>query len=279
MKGLSQRIITGAIFVLIMMGGIFGGRYPFVLLFAIINALCLWEFFGLTLESAKMKRDAVRKMLGVMMGMIPFVIVTLLNLEIIKQPEAFIALALLFVFPSIFLIFIYELYTKSEHPFTNIAFIILGLVYIGIPFSLVEILAFKEDTFQSELVFGLLLLTWSNDTGAFLVGSNFGKTPLLPRISPKKTWEGSIGGIVVTLLVAVLLYFILSSISMISWIILGIIVSIFGSFGDLIESMLKRSLDRKDSGNMLPGHGGILDRFDAFIFLMPYAAAYLLWIR
>ena len=120
-------------------------------------------------------------------------------------------------------------------------------------------------------------MTWANDTGAYLIGSQIGRTKLFPRISPKKTWEGSAGGVLVTFLAGYLLSRIFSDISLVDWCVLAGIVSIFGSLGDLVESMLKRSLQIKDSGNLLPGHGGFLDRFDAFIFLLPFAAAYLLW--
>ncbi|MEO0775984.1 MAG: phosphatidate cytidylyltransferase, partial [Bacteroidota bacterium] len=128
-------------------------------------------------------------------------------------------------------------------------------------------------------VFGLLLLTWSNDTAAYLVGSRIGKTPLFPRISPKKTWEGSLGGVVITFLIAFLISQWFREHSTKQWLVLAGIVAIFGSTGDLVESMLKRSENIKDSGNLLPGHGGVLDRFDAFIFLLPFATAYLLLIK
>lgn len=279
MRGLKQRVITAFFFVIIMLGGLFGGRYPFVMLFALINALCLWEFFGLLLKEKTKKRDKIRRYIGLALGMTPFVLIAGIFLEWLDSPERILILVLLLVFPIIFLALIYELYTASENPFHNVAIILLGLVYIGIPFALVEVLAFHGDDFQGTVIFSLLLLTWSNDTGAYLIGSQIGKTPLFPRISPKKTWEGSIGGLLVTILIAVLLHQIYGQLSVGRWIGLAIIVSIFGSFGDLVESMLKRSLGKKDSGSLLPGHGGILDRFDAFIFIMPFATTYLLMIR
>ena len=111
------------------------------------------------------------------------------------------------------------------------------------------------------------------------MGSQIGKTKLFPRISPGKTWEGSTGGVIVTFIVAYLLSLLFTDLRLMDWLILAAIVSLFGSIGDLVESMLKRSLNIKDSGNLLPGHGGILDRFDAFIFLLPFAAAYLLLLN
>jgi phosphatidate cytidylyltransferase len=125
----------------------------------------------------------------------------------------------------------------------------------------------------------LLLLTWMNDTGAYLVGSNFGRRMLFPRISPKKTWEGTIGGVVITFITAASFCAFSGELRLFDWMVLAAFVSVFGTLGDLVESMLKRSVGVKDSGNLLPGHGGVLDRFDAFIFVLPFAAAYLLSIR
>ena len=139
-------------------------------------------------------------------------------------------------------------------------------------------IAFRMGAFHPNIIFGLLLLTWANDTGAYLIGSQIGRTKLFPRISPKKTWEGSLGGVLVAFMTAYLLSLFFKDLVLKDWLILAFLVSIFGSIGDLVESMLKRSLKIKDSGNLLPGHGGMLDRFDAFLFLLPFAAAYLLWI-
>ena len=122
-------------------------------------------------------------------------------------------------------------------------------------------------------------MVWATDIGAYFAGRKFGKNKLYPLVSPKKTWEGSIGGVVITILIAILMSFFFKECTMTQWIVLAIIVVIFGSIGDLVESMLKRSYSIKDSGTLLPGHGGFLDRFDAFIFLIPFATAYLLWIR
>lgn len=273
-----QRISTAIIFVLIMLGGLYGGQYTFVILFALITGLCLWEFFSITLETNH-KRDRIRKIIGLCFGLTPFLLISLLKLEVISSPQELILSAYILCFPLIFLSFVYELFTASKQPFTNIAYMILGLVYIGVPFVMLDFIAFDGEHFRANTVFGLLLLTWINDTGAYLIGSKIGKTPLFPRISPNKTWEGSIGGVTVTILLGAGLGYIFPEQRMIDWIMLAIIVAIFGSLGDLVESMLKRSYKVKDSGNIMPGHGGILDRFDAFIFVIPFATAYLLWIK
>jgi phosphatidate cytidylyltransferase len=278
MQGLLRRGATAAIFVVVMMAGLFGGPYSFVLLFAIITGICLWEYLGMVLIRDT-RRDRIRKIVGLMMGIIPVLLSAITKLEVIKDPETFVILTSLLFSPFIFMAFIYELFTKSDQPFANIAYIILGIIYIGVPFALLDFIAFDGQHFYANTVFGLLVLTWMNDTGAYIVGSQIGKTPLLPRVSPKKTWEGSIGGGVITFISALVLYFTLDELRIIDWLVLAAIVSIFASLGDLVESMLKRSVDIKDSGTLLPGHGGLLDRFDGFIFCLPFAAAYLLWIR
>ena len=274
-----KRLITAIFFVVAVLGGLYGGRYSFVALFAIITALCLWEFLTLVLDERGKRRDFLRILIGMVFGMMPFAVVSLLKLGVLKSPQDFVLYTSLLVFPLLFLFFVYELFTGSNKPFHNVAFVILAMVYIGTPFALVDFIAFQGEHFFVNTICGLLLLTWTNDTGAYVIGSKIGKTPLFPRISPKKTWEGSIGGVLVTLAVAFALSYLFRELDLTDWMVLGGIVAVFGSMGDLVESMLKRSMQIKDSGGLLPGHGGFLDRFDAFIFLVPFATAYLLWIR
>ena len=128
------------------------------------------------------------------------------------------------------------------------------------------------------MVISLLLLTWINDTAAYALGSRYGKYPFFPRISPKKTWTGAVGGLIFDLLLATILYFTVGKLLLWQWLTLAVVASTFGNVGDLFESMLKRSLNVKDSGTLLPGHGGFLDRFDAFIFSLPFSFLYLLII-
>ena len=278
MKGLLKRLVTAVIFVIIMIAGLYTGPYTFSLLFFIITAGCLWEFFGMTLDRHT-RRDRWRKVIGIALGLVPFLLVMPWSLGYVTDPETFIQLSSLLFAPFVFTIFIYELYSRSEDPFVNIGFMILGLFYIGVPFALLGFIAFDGPMFYYRVVFGILLLTWVNDTGAYLVGSQIGKTPLFPRHSPNKTWEGTIGGVVTCLIFGYILHLIFHEMGLWPWLVLALIVSVFGGLGDLVESMLKRSVGVKDSGNLLPGHGGLLDRFDAFIFAIPFAAAFILYIR
>lgn len=278
MKGLWRRFVTAVIFVIIMVVGMYTNRYTFSALFLVITGGCLFEFFGMTLDRHT-RRDRFRKGFGIALGLLPFILISSLSLGHVRDPESFIQVTSLLFAPFIFTIFIYELYSNSRDPFVNIAHLILGLFYIGIPFALVNFIAFDGSTFYYRLVFGLLLLTWVNDTGAYLVGSQIGRTPLFPRISPNKTWEGSVGGAVITMMFGYFLHLVFDEIGLVQWLVLAAIVAVFGGLGDLVESMLKRSVGVKDSGNLLPGHGGLLDRFDAFIFVIPFAAAYILYLR
>lgn len=279
MKGLIQRAFTAFIFVIVILLGLYSHHYVFVALFAFITAVCLWEFFLMVMDRES-RRDNVRLLIGVAFGLTPFVLASGLQLGFVDRIDKFIIASSVLFFPFVFLAFIYELFSKSERPFMNVAYIVLGMVYIGAPFALLDFIAFEGDKFYANTVLGLLLLSWANDSGAYLVGSLIGKTKLIPRISPNKTWEGSIGGVAITFLCAWLLCsFLDDGLRLIDWLVLAAIVSIFGSMGDLVESMLKRTAGVKDSGRLMPGHGGLLDRFDAFIFLLPFAAAYILWIR
>lgn len=276
MNGFLQRALTAAVFVIIMLGGIFGGPYTYVSLFGVITGLCLWEFFYLLLENER-PVDQVRKIIGLVLGMLPFTVTALFKLQIIALPTTPDTSFLVAFAPLLFLLFLFELFAGSERPFANIGFLLLGFFYIGIPFTLLNVIGFSGYSYQMSVVLGLVLLTWANDTGAYLVGSQIGYHKLWPRISPKKTWEGTLGAIGINLIIAYPLSLLFPELSLFNWLALAAIVSIFGSLGDLVESMLKRSHTVKDSGSLLPGHGGLLDRFDGFLFMLPFAATYLLF--
>ena len=269
MSTLVQRGITGIIFVTVMIAGIYGGRIPFQLLFALITVMSIWEYLNLTV-----KGNLFRRVFGTFLCTTPYLIMAAYLNNFIGIAEA-TNLAILFL-PILMLIFLYELTAKAEKPYNNIGHIFLALLYIGVPFALLLLVVLGNGQFRPNIVMGILIMTWMNDTGAYLVGSKIGKTKLFPRISPKKTWEGSLGGVFVTFIVAYILSLYFTSLTLGQWLILGALVAVFGSLGDLVESMLKRSINVKDSGNILPGHGGMLDRFDAFIFLIPFASAFIL---
>ncbi|MEM8523678.1 MAG: phosphatidate cytidylyltransferase [Bacteroidota bacterium] len=269
---LLQRSITAFLFVAVMLGGVLGGPIPFVVIFGIAAALSLWEFASIIF----IKGDLRHKLATLFVGMISYSFLAFYHLNDIETSITAILFSILL---TVFSLFISELYARSELPFQNVGIILLGGAYIGVPFLVLNLIAFESGTYEYRTVLALMFFTWSNDTGAFLLGRKIGKTPLMPNISPKKTWEGILGGLLLTLVVATAVSQIFDNLILIDWLILGFIVVVFGSYGDLIESMLKRSYQMKDSSNFLPGHGGILDRFDSFMYMLPFAATYLMWIK
>jgi phosphatidate cytidylyltransferase len=283
-----QRILSGFIFVVAMLAGVFGGAKSFYVLFALITAGCVWELMGLAFGPEN-NHVWFRKVAGTMLGCLPFLVFgsKIFNLFLPTpsggqfSPYLFVAeladnispilLALVLLLVLIFLLFILELFLGSDRPFNNLGNYLLGVVYIGVPFALLISISLWQNTYAPFRVFGLMFLIWTNDTMAYFIGSFVGRTPLFPRISPKKTWEGTIGGMVCTFIVALTLSRFIPDFDLGQWLLLASCVAVFGTLGDLIESMLKRSVHIKDSGDILPGHGGFLDRFDAFIFVLPFA--------
>lgn len=272
MSTLITRGITGLIFVVVMIAGVVSGPYPFFALFTLIAALCLWEFFTIVLNPEE-PAYLLRRILGLVYGIIPVAGGFCLKTGLIPLhdwPIMTYTLVLLF-----FVSILVEIFAAAKDPFQNIGYYGVGLLYLGIPFHLVSLAAYPSGEYSWQIVLGMLILVWANDSFAYLVGSWIGKTPLFPRISPKKTWEGTIGGGLITLAVAALLARWWTVLSLPDWLALAAIAVVFGTLGDLAESMLKRSRQIKDSGNLLPGHGGMLDRFDAFIFMLPFAVTYI----
>ena len=183
---------------------------------------------------------------------------------------------LLMSVPFITVIFLWELYRKAENPFMNIAYTFFGVIFAVLPFLFFFSLGFLDGSYNYHYPLGFLILLWSSDTGAYLIGRSFGKTKLFERHSPKKTWEGFFGGMGLSILAAFILSQFFQGIEAWQWIISAVIIAAFGTYGDLSESMLKRSYQIKDSGTILPGHGGLLDRFDGLLLAAPLV--YVFWV-
>ncbi|MCC6411030.1 MAG: phosphatidate cytidylyltransferase [Saprospiraceae bacterium] len=269
---MKQRAISAVLFVLAMLGGVFGGAIPFFLLFGLITGGCLWELGGI-LFGKENEYVTLRRVLATALGMMPYLVyggikTGLFNVK--GGTESLLPGLVAVVMVVVFLLILLELFLASAQPFTNVGHYLTGLAYVSIPFAMFLGIAHWDDQYTPLRVIGLLSLNWANDTFAYLVGSQIGKTPFFSRISPKKTWEGTIGGMVCTFLAAWLLSHYIPSFSFGQWMALAACVAVFGTLGDLVESMLKRSVNIKDSGAILPGHGGFLDRFDSFIFIQPF---------
>lgn len=268
MNNFYKRTLTGIAFVVILGGAILIHATTFFALFAVIVALGIFEFYRI-IDGANVFPN---KLLGGILGMVFFAVSCLYASGLVPIAVYW------FVVPFISAIFVAELYRKQTTPFQNIAVTLFGALYVAVPFSLLVLFGFPEQgitAYQSNLILGFFFLLWSSDTGAYLTGVSIGKHPMFPRISPKKSWEGFAGGIVLTLFVAFIISNYFTALTLVDWLVIAVIICIFGVWGDLVESMLKRSLDIKDSGNILPGHGGILDRFDSVLFSAPIVFLYL----
>lgn len=278
MDGLTTRLLTAIVFVGVMLGGIFGGLLPYSILFTLLLGLCLWEYLGLILGEDHIWFP-LRSLAGLCLGLTPHILLIVHRANWLVLTNQQIHLLLILYLLALFSLFVLELFSNSREPFRNLAFVFMGILYIGLPLSLLNFLTIHDGQYDYTYVLGIVLLTWANDTAAYVIGSKFGRRKLFPRISPKKTWEGSIGAALVTLGIGWALYTIFPLFSLHGWLGLSLIVILFGSVGDLVESMLKRSIHVKDSGTLLPGHGGLLDRFDSFIFCLPFAVAYVLLLQ
>ncbi len=277
-KNLIVRSITGVLFVAIMVAGFLSPR-AMVFLFALITGLTLWEYTGLVngLDNVQ-----VNRFISTVAGVYFFLAVAGWRTGIVNNFVVMVPYLLTIVY-----LFISELYTKNKNAINDWAYTMLGQMYIALPFSMINILAFEMAPDQSGVSYDTMLplsvfiFLWVNDSGAYLTGSLLGRHKLFPRISPGKTWEGSIGGGILVIAVAALLGYLVNRgvdvprLSILGWMGLGLVIAVVGTWGDLVESLFKRTLGIKDSGNILPGHGGMMDRFDSSLMTIPAAVLYL----
>lgn len=277
LKNLTARTITGILFVAIMVT-CFLQPFNMIIVFAIITGLATWEFTGLV---NKHKHVNVNRLISTVASVYFFLAVAGVNSGAIQTNAVFVPYLLTIIY-----LFVSGLYTKSDDSVNDWAYTMLSQLYIALPFSMINVIAFRQaadglNYYYYLLPLSIFIFLWTNDTGAYCAGSLFGKHKLFPRISPAKSWEGSIGGGLLVLIVASVIYYVesrgenLSGLNLLEWLGLGLVVVVFGTWGDLVESLLKRTLGIKDSGNMLPGHGGILDRFDSSLMAIPAAVVYL----
>lgn len=273
MKNLIIRALTGIIFVAVLTGAICFHSYSFLALFSIITGLTIWEFCGLMkhYENATLQR-AINVIGGIYLFIATFTYANGLTDGKIFLPY------LLFILFTI----IAELYYKAPNPINNWAFTLFAQLYCAGSFSMLNFISAVPGTmaYTPLFVMAIFIFVWLDDTGAYLVGSMIGKRKLFERISPKKSWEGFFGGLTFALASSLVFAYYFPEISYCQWLGLAAIVVLFGTWGDLAESLLKRTLEVKDSGNILPGHGGMLDRFDSVMIAVPACYIYIeLFIR
>jgi phosphatidate cytidylyltransferase len=263
MRNLLKRTLSGIIFVLIFFSAILYSENSYIALIILCGFLCIWEF----IRMIKLK------------SFVPYVLFAFVLFLMIKRRDSHaISLVLMIsILSSVFLI--YQLFAKKEISFLNDR-VKLGVTIRYVIFSVcfLVLLPFYENNFHPYLMISILSIIWVNDSFAFLVGKNFGKNKLFPSVSPKKTIEGFFGGFIFSLLAAMFISKFNLDFSMLNWMIIGVIVSVIGTVGDLVESKFKRQAKVKDSGSIMPGHGGILDRLDSLLFAAPFVYLYINFI-
>jgi len=267
-----QRVATSAVFVIVLVGGSILHPISFLVLFAAISVIGIIEFYRIAVRGG-LKPQVIT---GIAFGVSIFASNFLVAAKL-ATPEIFAV-----YIPFITLFMIVELLRNTENPFANISFTIFGAVYVALPFGLASYFVYSSAfgfEYNASILIAFFLLIWATDSGAYIVGSLIGKHKLFERISPKKTWEGFLGGALFAIIASIGISLYIKELQLIHWLVIAIITIIFGTFGDLIESLLKRKVHLKDSGNILPGHGGILDRFDSLFLAAPIVFLYLLIIK
>jgi len=270
-SNLIVRTVTGVLFVAVMVTGMAFRPEALILLFALITGLTTWEYCGIVNQREDISVNRF----------ITTAAAVYLNLAFagycsgVTPPAVFIPYLLTIVY-----LLVAELYLKQPNPVNDWAYTMLSQLYIALPLSMIYALAFIASPdgatrFESLIPLSVFVFLWVNDTGAYCAGSLLGRHKLFPRVSPGKSWEGSVGGGVFALIAAAIFGHFYPVMGTPQWMGLGLVVTVFGTWGDLVESLLKRTWGIKDSGKLLPGHGGMLDRFDSSLLAIPAAVIYL----
>jgi phosphatidate cytidylyltransferase len=265
-SNLTQRIIAALVGVALIIAAIWYSPWTYFAVFFLICMLTQLEFYKLV----GMDGLVPLKTFGTVCGLTLFTLIFLVEQEILGSEYYFL------LFPMAFGIFLIKLYKKSERkPFTNIAMTFLGIIYVALPFSLLHVASFSQGGYHFEIIVGTLFILWASDTGAYFAGVRFGKRKLFERVSPKKSWEGSLGGALLAFAFCWIMADTFPLLDWWKWAVVTTIIIVTGTYGDLIESLFKRSIEIKDSGTSIPGHGGFMDRFDSLLVASPFIAAFL----
>jgi phosphatidate cytidylyltransferase len=263
---LNRRVVSALIGAFVIVSAMVISEWAYFAVFFTLCILAQWEFYRLV----RMQSYVPIRLWGVIIGGLLFILSYLIEKGTLNVSFYYL------LFPLASVIFIFKLYKKSDqNPFVNIALFYLGISYVAVPFMLINIIVFHSGVYSYQIILGLLLIIWASDTGAYFAGSAFGKTKLFERISPKKSWEGSIGGAMTAVGFAYLSSVYFTDLNLLEWLSVAGIVVVAGTYGDLVESLFKRSMSIKDSGAAIPGHGGFLDRFDSLILSVPFIVLFL----
>ena len=265
MNNFTKRLIFGGIYVAIIIIATWFNPKLFALIFGVFMVLCIYEF---------QKMERINSIFPYLLGISINALIYLFQFHFFNSNINIIGAIFIL---SLFIPFITSLFSEDKNNIAKLKHIFLTFVYIVIPFSLLQIIPFLNDEkYNNQIILGIFILIWINDTFAYLVGRQFGKRKLFERISPKKTIEGFIGGFIFSLIGGFLISLYFTNLQPVHWIAIAMIASVFGTIGDLIESMFKRQAGIKDSSNLIPGHGGFLDRLDSVIFATPFIFIYLI---
>ncbi len=265
-----KRLFTGVVYVSVILAGTIIHPYFFGIVFLLLMVLTQLEFYKLMENSGYYPQ----KILASILGGIVFIICFSATIKLVPYQLCFL------FFPLLVVLFTSEILSKKSNTFKNAFITLFGFIYISVPFSLLNFIVFPgfpgNSDFYPWILVGIFLIIWVYDSMAYVGGTQFGKHKMSEKISPNKSWEGLIIGAVFAIIMGILNAVVFQSLSIAGWIISAIIVVVFGTFGDLFESKIKREINVKDSGNILPGHGGFLDRLDSLLFIIPVIYLWLL---
>ena len=260
MKELAIRILSGVVFITVIIASILHSKESFYAVFYVILLFCLYEF---------------KKLIDLRYNWI-YLVATLIYFRFANLPILSAGYFHFFLIISLFIPFIYQVFKpKVSLTSSKLGHFFLAIAYIVLPFVFLTRIPFIEEVYHPNIIIGIFVLMWMSDSFAYLVGSTVGKTKLYEKISPNKTVEGALGGLVASVIAAFFISTYIPILTTLSWVIIALIVVVFGLLGDLIESKFKREAKVKDSSNFIPGHGGFLDRLDSIIFAVPFVYVYL----
>lgn len=276
LQNLLVRGASGVVLFGVVLGAAFLGYWGFGALMLLITVVGVWEFYQLAMAKGVMPQRCMGIVTSILLLVTAFSAILLAVPYVESVVGECLPFVLLATIAAFALIFFVEVFRNKENPTQNIASTIMGVIYVALPMSLMLFIPFmlSPDRWNPWIFLFYLFLVWGNDVFAYLVGISIGRHKMCPRLSPKKSWEGFFGGVLGSLAMGVLGAYVVEG-NYLVWLGLALVVSLSSVVGDLVESMFKRDAGVKDSGNFIPGHGGMLDRFDALILSAPFAFVYL----
>lgn len=271
MKKFFIRSISGIVFAGLIIGSIFLGPYVFANVFLAFLILGMIEFFAFS----KTDESKLNKITYFGSGILLYILTILISWKLLPLSYWILGVGIIFI------VMIIQVLKNSKNPIKNLGIHFFSYIYLVVPQALLNFLFYTSFEFREEVIYlliGIFGITWINDTFAYITGSLFGRTKLIEKVSPNKTWEGTIGGLLFGMLTAYLLFLIFPEMNLQEWLGFAFITIVFGNLGDLFESLLKRSINIKESGWIIPGHGGVLDRIDSILFASPFVFLYVYFI-